>query len=89
MDQKMGDAQLIITQLPVGYRFLPTDEELVNYYLLNKIFHAQLIPPTIIQDIEANVLYSQPPSNLGTFLTQFDHGFFFYVFFFVNFMISS
>ncbi|KAF3438104.1 hypothetical protein FNV43_RR20860 [Rhamnella rubrinervis] len=57
---------MVLNELPVGYRFLPTDEELVKHYLLNKVINQQ-VPATVIQDIDADVLYSQPPNDIVTF----------------------
>ncbi|KAK4840667.1 hypothetical protein QYF36_015245 [Acer negundo] len=36
-------------RVPIGYRFLPTDEELVHYYLKRKVLGLPL-PPSIIPD---------------------------------------
>ncbi|KAK3224281.1 hypothetical protein Dsin_011306 [Dipteronia sinensis] len=36
-------------RVPIGYRFLPTDEELVHYYLKRKVL-ALPLPPSIIPD---------------------------------------
>lgn len=32
-----------INKVPVGYRFDPTDEELVSFYLMNKIYGQPLL----------------------------------------------
>ncbi|KAI3463900.1 hypothetical protein Pfo_020563 [Paulownia fortunei] len=54
----IGDG--ILTQLPAGYRFLPTDEELMKFYLTNKVFDRP-VPGQVVKDIDANELYSNPP----------------------------
>ncbi|KAK3028032.1 hypothetical protein RJ639_038753 [Escallonia herrerae] len=53
----------IVAEMPPGYRFLPTDEELVTHYLTNKAFFRPL-PAQVIQDIDATDLYSKPPMAL-------------------------
>ncbi|KAL0335580.1 UNVERIFIED_CONTAM: NAC domain-containing protein 46 [Sesamum radiatum] len=58
-----GDA--IVTQLPPGYRFVPTDEELILFYLQNKVCFRPL-PCEAVKDINANELYSNPPNTIGT-----------------------
>jgi No apical meristem (NAM) protein len=47
--------------LPPGFRFHPTDEELVNYYLKRKI-HGQKIELDIIPEID---LYKSEPWELS------------------------
>ena len=51
-------------QLPVGYRFVPTDEELVTHYLINRVF-CNTLQPSPFQDINASKLYSKSPKNSG------------------------
>ncbi|KAH6801131.1 hypothetical protein C2S52_001595 [Perilla frutescens var. hirtella] len=46
--------------LPPGYRFAPTDEELMTFYLTNKALFNPL-PPGAVTQIDANDLYSKPP----------------------------
>ncbi|XP_059274674.1 NAC domain-containing protein 101-like [Lycium ferocissimum] len=53
----------VITQLPTGYRFLPTDEELVKHYLVNKV-HYQPFPALLVKDINAKEFYSKSPDTL-------------------------
>ncbi|XVF11824.1 hypothetical protein REPUB_Repub08aG0060500 [Reevesia pubescens] len=55
-DDDFGD------EFPVGYRFVPTDEELVTHYLLNKVF-CNPIPASNFQEINATELYSKPPKR--------------------------
>ncbi|RVW85593.1 hypothetical protein CK203_037587 [Vitis vinifera] len=65
MEVAEGDkATFSLKQLPMGYRFLPTDEELVVYYLINKAFYRPL-PAEVIPDIREREFYSSPPSDLG------------------------
>ncbi|KAF4392811.1 hypothetical protein F8388_010834 [Cannabis sativa] len=54
--------------LPVGYRFIPSDEELVAFYLVKKVFDKSLpqLVATIITDISQREFYSKPPKQLGT-----------------------
>ena len=56
---------LLELEMPVGYRFVPTDEELVKYYLANKVLYKPL-PVKIIREIDAHDLYSKHPKCLGT-----------------------
>lgn len=52
---------------PIGYRFCPTDEELLVYYLRNKILNLPL-PCNVIKDVD---LYKIHPSDLGNLLFFF------------------
>uniref|UniRef100_A0A2C9VQJ9 NAC domain-containing protein n=2 Tax=Manihot esculenta TaxID=3983 RepID=A0A2C9VQJ9_MANES len=61
MDHKIDE---ILAQLPVGYKFLPTDEELVIHYLMNKLLN-RLLPANIAPDIDASEFYSKPPNSLS------------------------
>uniref|UniRef100_F6GT24 NAC domain-containing protein n=1 Tax=Vitis vinifera TaxID=29760 RepID=F6GT24_VITVI len=64
MEVAEGDkARFSLKKLPMGYRFLPTDEELVVYYLINKAFYRPL-PAEVIPDIREREFYSSPPSDL-------------------------
>lgn len=47
-------------KLPIGYRFHPTDEELVLHYLRHKVFGAPL-PASVIPELD---VFQAPPSNL-------------------------
>ena len=85
MEVAEGDkARFSLKKLPMGYRFLPTDEELVVYYLINKAFYRPL-PAEVIPDIREREFYSSPPSDLGTAFFFLNY-FFFYVIFcrFIN-----
>lgn len=64
--------------MPVGYRFLPTDEELIKDYLFNKVF-CGTVPAQIIQDITAEVFFNVHPSALGILLLlhTYLYGYFF------------
>jgi len=56
--------------LPPGFRFHPTDEELVNYYLKRKI-HGLKIELDIIPEVD---LYKCEPWELaGTYMSSFFH----------------
>ncbi|KAB2633583.1 NAC domain-containing protein 102-like [Pyrus ussuriensis x Pyrus communis] len=54
-------------QLPVGFRFMPTDEELVTHYLMNKVFHRPVPAAQEIREIDAAGFYGGHPKNLVTF----------------------
>ncbi|KAK4427735.1 NAC domain-containing protein [Sesamum alatum] len=56
----------IVPQLPPGYRFLPTDEELIIFYLQNKVCFRP-VPCEAVKDIDANELYSNPPNTIVNF----------------------
>ncbi|PON52215.1 NAC domain containing protein [Parasponia andersonii] len=47
--------------LPLGYRFCPTDEELITYYLAKKVFKQPDMPPNNIQEVN---LYDYSPQEL-------------------------
>ena len=65
-----GEEKPIPLQLPPGYRFTPTDAELVEYYLLPRLQGRPHVPnPAIIDDY----VYSRHPDDLllnGTFATR-------------------
>ena len=46
---------------PIGFRFQPTDEELVNYFLLRKINSGSMNQDGKIQDID---IYNHEPIEL-------------------------
>ncbi|XP_074573406.1 NAC domain-containing protein 83-like [Curcuma longa] len=50
------------TVVPIGYRFLPTDEELILDYLANKVA-GELVPSTAV--VEADVYGTEPWNLLG------------------------
>ncbi|KAL2461952.1 NAC domain containing protein 47 [Abeliophyllum distichum] len=52
-----------ITDLPIGYRFLPKDEELIDWYLRRKISNG-LLPADVIKDIDGSELYGKHPKNV-------------------------
>ncbi|XVE56842.1 hypothetical protein DITRI_Ditri04bG0043200 [Diplodiscus trichospermus] len=64
--------------IPVGYRFLPTDEELVTHYLINKVF-CNPLPASVFQDIKATELYTKPPKKLVEFSNGEREWYFFYI----------
>ncbi|PIN18496.1 hypothetical protein CDL12_08839 [Handroanthus impetiginosus] len=50
-------------ELPLGWRFVPTDQELIISYLTNKVFFRAL-PAKAIKEIDAMELYSVHPKVL-------------------------
>ncbi|XP_022715890.1 protein CUP-SHAPED COTYLEDON 2-like [Durio zibethinus] len=70
-DDDFGDQYL-----PVGYRFVPTDEELVSHYLINRVF-CKPVPASVFQEINASELYSQPPKSSVQFSSGEREWFFF------------
>ncbi|ESR53952.1 hypothetical protein CICLE_v10023783mg [Citrus x clementina] len=52
-------------ELPVGYRFKPTDEELVFHYLINKACNRAL-PAQAVKEITARDLYLKHPKCSGS-----------------------
>lgn len=61
------DLQYAASELPAGYRFRPSDRELITFYLRNKVFDRP-VPGVqrIVPNIHANALYSNPPDVVGT-----------------------
>lgn len=57
MDEKLIH---LPTDLPPGFRFHPSDEELIVYYLRNKV-QSRPLPASIISDID---LYTYNPWDL-------------------------
>ncbi|KAK4436994.1 NAC domain-containing protein JA2 [Sesamum alatum] len=53
----------ILEQVPVGWRFAPTDEELILSYLTKKVFVGSL-PAWVIEEIDADEFYSKHPKDL-------------------------
>lgn len=53
-------------QLPVGFRFLPTAEELVKQYLIQKVLGNPL-PVLDFLEVEEAEFYTTPPMTSGTF----------------------
>ncbi|KAB2609440.1 hypothetical protein D8674_012608 [Pyrus ussuriensis x Pyrus communis] len=51
-------------QLPVGFRFMPTDEELVTHYLMNKVLYRPVPAAQEIREIDVARFYSNHPKNL-------------------------
>ncbi|KAL5749120.1 hypothetical protein ACOSP7_023723 [Xanthoceras sorbifolium] len=49
--------------LPAGYKFLPTEEELVVYYLENKVF-CRPIPPHVILECGYHDIFSKSPKEI-------------------------
>lgn len=59
----MNDCKKVL-QLPPGFKFEPTDEEVVFEYLKCKVFNLPLPPYSLISEVEPYVLYQSHPSNL-------------------------
>ena len=59
-EQTLGGIELEGVILPCGYRFSPTDQELIVHYLLKKILSLKL-PTNIVKDME---LYQYDPQEL-------------------------
>ncbi|KAJ7956452.1 NAC domain [Quillaja saponaria] len=57
----------VLKALPVGYKFKPTDKELVVHYLMKKVSNSKYVPISIGQDIHASEFYSRPPHNLVSY----------------------
>ncbi|KAF4394648.1 hypothetical protein G4B88_009898 [Cannabis sativa] len=68
--------------LPVGYRFIPSDEELVAFYLVKKVFDKSLpqLVATIITDISQREFYSKPPKQLVTFSPGKERQWYFFIY---------
>ncbi|OVA00781.1 NAC domain [Macleaya cordata] len=63
---------------PIGYKFLPADEELVFYYLFNKVQKRPTLA-SVIQDVDASVFYSKPPNKLESQYPRMNKEQFFYI----------
>ncbi|KAK5777103.1 protein FEZ-like [Gossypium arboreum] len=63
-------------KLPVGFRFLPTDVELVTHYLINKVIYNPF-SSFIFQEINATELYTKSPKNSVQFCNGEREWFFF------------
>ncbi|KAL6183031.1 hypothetical protein ACLB2K_044442 [Fragaria x ananassa] len=67
MEAQKGEGEVVMSSdllLPVGFRFMPTDEELVRYYLMNKACFRVVPVADAIQEIDATRFYSNHPKNL-------------------------
>ncbi|XWS60466.1 hypothetical protein CRYUN_Cryun07bG0038800 [Craigia yunnanensis] len=64
-------------QIPVGYRFVPTDEELVTHYLINKVFCNPVPAASAFEEINATELYNKPPKSSVQFSSGEREWFFF------------
>ncbi|KAM7269666.1 hypothetical protein ACFE04_025163 [Oxalis oulophora] len=57
----------LLSMYPPGYRFVPTEEELVIHYLRNKALN-QPLPAEIIQEIDESKFYNEHPKTIyGSF----------------------
>ncbi|KAG7955014.1 hypothetical protein I3843_11G049800 [Carya illinoinensis] len=68
----------ILTELPPGFRFMPTDQELVQHYLWKKELSIP-VPGKVFQDIDARELYAKPPKSLVTFSRE-DREWYFFIY---------
>ncbi|CAI9786784.1 unnamed protein product [Fraxinus pennsylvanica] len=59
----MGSQYGHIIDLPIGYRFVPKDEELMEFYLAKKVRNGP-IPLDVIKDVDAGEIYSKHPKTL-------------------------
>ncbi|KAK9117852.1 hypothetical protein Scep_015945 [Stephania cephalantha] len=50
--------------VPTGYKFLPTDDELVRHYLLNKVCEKEILAPDI-SNMSVDQFYSISPEELA------------------------
>ncbi|KAL1566314.1 NAC domain-containing protein 83-like [Salvia divinorum] len=50
-------------KLPAGWRFDPTDEELVQFYLSKKV-GSEPLPAKVLKEIDAHHFYQHHPKNL-------------------------
>lgn len=57
----------VLRQLPPGYRFRPTDKELVGYFMKQKAHDRSVPGLENFRDIDTMEFYSKPPKSLGTF----------------------
>ena len=58
--------------LAPGWRFDPTDEELVQFYL-SKIVGSEPLPAKVMKEIDAHHFYQHHPKNLGKEFDSFVH----------------
>lgn len=65
MEAQKGVVAMSSDLLPVGFRFMPTDEELVTHYLMNKASYRAVPVADAIQEIDATQFYSNHPKNIG------------------------
>ncbi|KAL9170499.1 hypothetical protein ABFS82_04G148500 [Erythranthe guttata] len=56
----MGCEFRYVNELPVGYRFRPNDDELMEYYLGNKVLDKP-VPGKGVKTIDADEFYKDPP----------------------------
>ncbi|CAI0431670.1 unnamed protein product [Linum tenue] len=66
--------------VPVGYRFKPTDEELVKHYLMDKAFNpASPLPSYIGRDIQASRFLNLPPHRLVSLMSNGEREWFLFI----------
>ena len=79
MEEKNDMDKVDDIMLP-GFRFHPTDEELVGFYLNRKV-QQQPLPIELIKQVD---IYKYDPWDLPSKIVQF----FFYYFFFMSFFVK-
>ncbi|XVF54412.1 hypothetical protein PTKIN_Ptkin05aG0178300 [Pterospermum kingtungense] len=60
-DEEDDDLGEQYNYIPIGYRFVPTDEELMSY-LIDKVF-GNPIPDSLFQEMRATEFYARPPQS--------------------------
>ncbi|KAK7275469.1 hypothetical protein RIF29_16586 [Crotalaria pallida] len=70
----MGSRFPILDYMPVGFRFSPTEEELVNHYLKLKLLHGDASPDTIIPVLD---LRKHEPKDIPAIKSD-DHEWYFF-----------
>jgi hypothetical protein len=78
MEEKPGNSDI---QLPPGFRFHPSDEELIEHYLRNKVTSKPL-PASIIAEIDLYKFNPWELPSLYIYIYIHTHKQFFYGFFF-------
>ncbi|CAI9754084.1 unnamed protein product [Fraxinus pennsylvanica] len=74
----MGSRYGKITGLPIGYRFVPNDEELIECYLMKKVSNGPL-PPDVVKDIDAGKLYGKHPKNVVENMCGHEKAWYFFI----------
>ncbi|GAB4860852.1 hypothetical protein Ancab_036013 [Ancistrocladus abbreviatus] len=52
-----------VEDLPAGFKFKPTDEELISFFLKSKVINLPM-PPSEIQELTGEVFYSKHPKDI-------------------------
>ena len=75
---ELGDEKINEQGLPPGFRFHPTDEELITFYLASKVFNGSF---THVQIAEVDLNRCEPWDLPGTLITVCVCLIFFFFFF--------